>query len=88
VTYGGKRFYFSGDTEGIPEMKALRNIDVAFVCMNLPYTMTAQDAAVAVRAFHPGIVYPYHYRGQDTAVFAKALEGTGIDVRQRDWYAK
>jgi L-ascorbate metabolism protein UlaG (beta-lactamase superfamily) len=88
VTYGGKRFYFSGDTEGIPEMKALRNIDVAFVCMNLPFTMTAQDAAVAVRAFHPAIVYPYHYRGQDTAVFAKALEGTGIDVRLRDWYAK
>jgi L-ascorbate metabolism protein UlaG (beta-lactamase superfamily) len=88
VTYGGKRFYFSGDTEGTPEMKALRNIDVAFVCMNLPFTMTAQDAAVAVRAFHPAIVYPYHYRGQDTAVFAKALEGTGIDVRLRDWYAK
>jgi L-ascorbate metabolism protein UlaG (beta-lactamase superfamily) len=88
VTYGGKRFYFSGDTEGIPEMKALRNIDVAFVCMNLPFTMTAQDAAVAVRAFHPAIVYPYHYRGQDTAVFAKALEGTGIDVRLRDWYAQ
>jgi L-ascorbate metabolism protein UlaG (beta-lactamase superfamily) len=88
VTYGGKRFYFSGDTEGIPEMKALRNIDVAFVCMNLPFTMTAQDAAVAVRAFHPAIVYPYHYRGQDTAVFAKGLEGSGIDVRLRDWYAK
>ncbi len=88
VTYGGKRFYFSGDTEGTPEMKALRNIDVAFVCMNLPFTMTAQDAAVAVRAFHPAIVYPYHYRGQDTAVFAKALEGTGIDVRLRDWYGK
>jgi L-ascorbate metabolism protein UlaG (beta-lactamase superfamily) len=88
VTYGGKRFYFSGDTEGIPEMKALKNIDVAFVCMNLPFTMTAQDAAVAVKAFHPAIVYPYHYRGQDTKVFAAGLEGTGIDVRLRDWYAK
>ena len=88
VTYGGKRFYFSGDTEGTKEMKSLRNIDVAFVCMNLPFTMTAQDAAVAVRAFHPAIVYPYHYRGQDTTLFAKALEGTGIDVRLRDWYAK
>ena len=51
VTYGGKRFYFSGDTEGIPEMKALKNIDVAFVCMNLPYTMTPEEAAEAVRAF-------------------------------------
>jgi L-ascorbate metabolism protein UlaG (beta-lactamase superfamily) len=88
LTYGGKRFYFSGDTEGIPEMKALRNIDVAFVCMNLPYTMTPQAAAEAVRAFKPAIVYPYHYRGQDTNVFAKALEGSGIEVRQRDWYGK
>ncbi len=88
LTYGGKRFYFSGDTEGTPEMKALRHIDVAFVCMNLPYTMSAQDAAEAVRAFHPAIVYPYHYRGQDTSLFAKALAGTGIEVRLRDWYAK
>jgi L-ascorbate metabolism protein UlaG (beta-lactamase superfamily) len=88
LAYGGKRFYFSGDTEAIPEMKALRNIDVAFVCMNLPYTMTPQEAAEAVRAFHPAVVYPYHYRGSDTAAFAKALEGSGIDVRLRDWYAK
>ena len=88
VTYGGKRLYFSGDTEGVAEMKALKNIDVAFVCMNLPYTMTPQEAAEAVRAFHPAIVYPYHSRGSDTAAFAKALDGTGIDVRLRDWYAK
>jgi L-ascorbate metabolism protein UlaG (beta-lactamase superfamily) len=88
VAFGGKRLYFSGDTEGIPEMKALRNIDVAFVCMNLPYTMTPQEAAEAVRAFHPAVVYPYHYRGQDVTVFAKALAGTGIDVRLRDWYGK
>ena len=88
VTYGGKRFYFSGDTEGIPEMRALRNIDVAFVCMNLPFTMTPEAAAEAVRAFHPAVVYPYHYRGSDTNAFAKALEGTGIDVRLRDWYGK
>jgi L-ascorbate metabolism protein UlaG (beta-lactamase superfamily) len=88
LTYGGKRFYFSGDTEGIPEMKALRNIDVAFVCMNLPYTMTPEAAAEAVRAFHPAIVYPYHYSGSDTNAFAKALAGTGIEVRLRNWYAK
>lgn len=88
LTYGGKRFYFSGDTEGTPEMKALRNIDVAFVCMNLPYTMTPAEAAEAVRAFHPAVVYPYHYRGQDVTIFAKALAGSGIDVRLRDWYAK
>jgi L-ascorbate metabolism protein UlaG (beta-lactamase superfamily) len=88
VTYGGKRFYFAGDTEGTPEMRALKNIDVAFIPMNLPYTMTPQAAAEAVRAFHPAVVYPYHYRGQDTKVFANALEGTGIDVRLRDWYGK
>jgi L-ascorbate metabolism protein UlaG (beta-lactamase superfamily) len=88
VTYGGKRFYFAGDTEGTPEMLALKNIDVAFIPMNLPYTMTPLAAAEAVRAFHPAVVYPYHYRGQDTNAFAKALEGSGIDVRLRDWYAK
>jgi len=86
LTFGGKRFYFSGDTEGIPEMRALKNIDVAFVCMNLPYTMTAEEAADAVKAFHPKVVIPYHYKGQDTAVFKKALDGTGIDVRLLDWY--
>jgi L-ascorbate metabolism protein UlaG (beta-lactamase superfamily) len=88
LTYGGKRFYFSGDTEGTPEMKALRNIDVAFVCMNLPYTMSPQAAAEAVRAFHPAVVYPYHYSQSDLTAFAKALDGSGIDVRVRDWYPK
>lgn len=86
VTYGGKRFYFSGDTEVTPEMKALKNIDVAFVCMNLPYTMTPQEAAEGVRAFHPAIVYPYHYMGSDLNAFAKALDGSGIEVRIRNWY--
>jgi hypothetical protein len=61
---------------------------VAFVCMNLPFTMTPPAAAEAVRAFHPAIVYPYHSRGSDTAAFATALDGSGIDVRLRDWYAK
>ena len=88
LTYGGKRIYISGDTEGIPEMKALRNIDIAFVCMNLPFTMSPQEAAAAVRAFHPAVVYPYHSSGSDVQAFAKALEGTGIDVRLRDWYPK
>jgi len=88
LTYGGKRFYFSGDTEGIPEMRALKNIDVAFVCMNLPYTMPPEEAADSVKAFHPKIVIPYHYRGSDLAVFQKALEGTGIEVRLLDWYPK
>jgi len=88
LTYGGKRFYFSGDTEGVPEMRALRNIDVAFVCMNLPYTMPPEEAADAVKAFRPKIVIPYHYRGSDLAVFQKDLQGTGIEVRLLDWYPK
>jgi L-ascorbate metabolism protein UlaG (beta-lactamase superfamily) len=86
LTYGGVRFYFSGDTEGVPEMRALKNIDVAFVCMNLPYTMPPDEAADAVKAFHPKVVIPYHYRGSDLAVFQERLEGTGIEVRLLDWY--
>jgi L-ascorbate metabolism protein UlaG (beta-lactamase superfamily) len=87
VTLGGRRVYISGDTEDIPEMRALKNIDVAFVCMNLPYTMTVEQAAGAVRAFKPKVVYPYHYRGSDTEKF-KQLVGndSGVEVRLRDWY--
>jgi L-ascorbate metabolism protein UlaG (beta-lactamase superfamily) len=86
LTYGGKRFYFSGDTENIPEMRALKNIDVAFICMNLPYTMTPQEAADAVKAFHPKVAIPYHYRGTNIEAFKQALAGTGIDVRLLNWY--
>jgi len=71
VTVGGKRVYISGDTEDIPEMRALKNIDMAFVCMNLPYTMTEDQAASAVREFKPKIVYPYHYRDSDVGKFKK-----------------
>lgn len=86
LTMGGKRIYFSGDTEGVEEMRALRDIDVAFVCMNLPYTMPPDEAADAVKAFKPKVVYPYHYRGSDLTVFAAGLEGQGIEVRLREWY--
>jgi L-ascorbate metabolism protein UlaG (beta-lactamase superfamily) len=86
VTYGGMRIYISGDTENIPEMRALKNIDVAFLCMNLPYTMTPEEAAEAVKAFRPKIVYPYHYMGTDLKVFEAALKGSGVDVRLRNWY--
>lgn len=84
---GGKRIYLSADTEDIPEMRALENIDVAFLCMNLPYTMTVEQAASAVKAFRPKIVYPYHSRGSNLEKF-KALIGTesGVEVRLRDWY--
>ncbi len=86
LTFGGKRFYISGDTEGTSEMRALKNIDVAFVCMNLPYTMTPEEAADAVRAFKPKVVYPYHSRNSDLVVFEKALAGSGVEVRIRNWY--
>lgn len=88
VTLADKRIYLSGDTEDIPEMKALKDIDVAFVCMNLPYTMEVTQAAAAVREFHPKIVYPYHSRGSDLEKFKK-LVGTdsGVEVRLHNWYA-
>ena len=88
ITYGGTRIYISGDTEGIPEMRALKNIDVAFVCMNLPYTMPPDEAADAVKAFKPKVVYPYHYMGSDLNAFEAALKGSGVEVRIRDWYWK
>jgi L-ascorbate metabolism protein UlaG (beta-lactamase superfamily) len=88
VTLGGKRIYIAGDTECTPEMKALKNIDVAFVPMNLPYTMTPGEAAACVAAFKPAVVYPYHSRGSKVQEFADALKGTGVDVRLRDWYAQ
>ncbi len=87
LSYGGKNFYFAGDTEGTPEMRALRDIDVAFIPMNLPYTMTPDEAAAAVKAFRPKIAIPYHYRGQDIQRFADDLKGSGIEVRLLDWYA-
>jgi L-ascorbate metabolism protein UlaG (beta-lactamase superfamily) len=92
LTLGGKNVYFSGDTEDIPEMRSLKNIDVAFVCMNLPFTMEVEQAVRAVLVFKPKVVYPYHYRGQnglsDIEAFKKAVN-TGnnkIEVRLRNWY--
>jgi L-ascorbate metabolism protein UlaG (beta-lactamase superfamily) len=88
ITLGGKRIYIAGDTEGTPEMRALKNIDVAFVPMNVPYTMTEAEAADAVKVFAPKIVYPYHYRGSNPSIFAAAV-GTGTtEVRLRDWYGQ
>lgn len=92
LNIGGKNVYLSGDTEDIPEMRDLKNIDVAFVCMNLPYTMDVNHAADAVLAFKPRIVYPYHYRGQgglsDVNAFKRLVdEGNKmIEVRLRNWY--
>ena len=87
LALGGRHIYISGDTECIPEITSLKNIDVAFICMNLPYTQTPQEAAECVKKFRPAVVYPYHYRGQDPKVFADALrDEPGIEVRLRNWY--
>ncbi len=85
--FGGKRVYISGDTEDIPEMRKLTNIDVAFVCMNGP-TMDINQAASAVLEFKPKVVYPFHYRGSDTEAFRKLVNDANpeIDVRLRNWY--
>ena len=93
LTIDGTRVYVSGDTEDIPEMRALSGIDVAFVSMNLPFTMDAEAAADAVAEFAPAYVYPYHYRGrdggtQDPAHFAELVAAAGADteVKLHDWY--
>jgi L-ascorbate metabolism protein UlaG (beta-lactamase superfamily) len=86
VTLGGKRLYFAGDTECTAEMKALKNIDAAFIPMNLPYTMTPAEAADCVKAFKPKIAYPYHFQGQKPEEFLDALKGSGVDVRILNWY--
>ncbi|MBV7395582.1 MBL fold metallo-hydrolase [Mameliella sediminis] len=90
LTMDDFRVYVSGDTEDVPEMRALEGIDLAFVCMNLPFTMTAEAAADAVRTFKPTFVYPYHYRGrdggtQDPAMFAEMV-GDASTVKMGDWY--
>jgi L-ascorbate metabolism protein UlaG (beta-lactamase superfamily) len=92
LTVGGKRIYVSGDTGNATEIRALTNIDVAFVCINQPYTMTVTDATNAVRAFRPKVVYPYHYRDStgtttNAANFKQRLgSDLGIEVRLRKWY--
>lgn len=91
VTLGGKRVYISGDTEDIPEMRALKNIDLAFVCMNLPFTMEVEKAADAVLEFKPKVVVPYHYRGQgglsDVGKFKELVgKNPAIEVRLLKWY--
>lgn len=90
LTMGGKDVYVSGDTEGIPEMRNLEGIDIAFVCMNLPYTMDINQASEAVLDFEPAIVYPYHHRGQDIQEFKKLVDAGNkdIEVRLKNWYPR
>lgn len=84
VTFGATRVYVAGDTEDTPEMKALEGIDVAFLPMNLPYTMTPEMVAEAAHAFRPKVLYPYHYGETDTARLVDLLKGAkGTEVRIR-----
>jgi L-ascorbate metabolism protein UlaG (beta-lactamase superfamily) len=85
LSMGGKRIYLAGDTEEAPELKNLPNIDVAFIPMNLPYTMTVDAAATWVKDFKPKVVYPYHYGESDVKKF-QMLVGNASDVRLRKWY--
>ncbi|MCU4677131.1 MBL fold metallo-hydrolase [Catenovulum sp. 2E275] len=87
----GKRIYISGDTEDVPEMRALKKIDYAFICMNLPYTMTVEQAADAVIQMKPKMVFPYHYRGtdgfSDVDKFKRLVtEGSKVKVQLLKWY--
>jgi L-ascorbate metabolism protein UlaG (beta-lactamase superfamily) len=85
ITFGDKRVFVAGDTENIPEMKGLKDIDVAFLPMNLPFTMTPEMVADAARAFRPKILYPYHFGGTDTQTLVNLLKDEkGIEVRIRD----
>lgn len=85
ITWGKKRVYVAGDTENIPEMRDLKDIDIAFLPMNLPYTMTPAMAADAVRMIRPAIFYPYHYGSTDIGqLFDELKNEIGIDIRIRD----
>jgi L-ascorbate metabolism protein UlaG (beta-lactamase superfamily) len=84
MTFGDTRVYVAGDTENIPEMADLKNIDVAFLPMNLPYTMTPEMTAAAANAVRPKILYPYHFGSTDASLLTKLLKDQkGIEVRIR-----
>lgn len=81
--FGDRRVYVAGDTEDTPEMKQLTRIDIAFLPMNLPYTMTPEMVAGAAKAFRPKILYPYHFGETDTSRIVDLLKDEDIDVRLR-----
>lgn len=93
LNIGAERYYFSGDTQDVPEIRALKGIDYAFVCMNQPYTMTVEAAADMVSEMLPEVVYPYHYRNQDKTFsdldqFELLVKESApaVEVRKLDWY--
>lgn len=85
LTFGDKRVFVAGDTENVPEIKALKNIDVAFLPMNLPFTMTPEQVADVAKAMKPKVLYPYHFGNTDTGALVTLLKDEkGIEVRVRD----
>jgi L-ascorbate metabolism protein UlaG (beta-lactamase superfamily) len=84
LTIGDTKIYVAGDTENIPEMKELKNINVAFLPMNLPYTMTPEMVADAAKSFRPKILYPYHFGNTNTNLIISLLKDSGIEVRIRN----
>lgn len=87
INIADKRIYIAGDTENIPEMKQLKNIDIAFLPMNLPYTMTPEMVFDAAKAFRPKILYPYHYGNTDTKKLVELMKDEkDIEVRIRKLY--
>ena len=84
ITFGDKRVYVAGDTENVPEMKGLEDIDIAFLPMNLPYTMTPEMVADTAKAFKPKVLYPYHFGETDTSKVVSLLKAfPEIEVRIR-----
>jgi len=84
VTFGNKRVYIAGDTENVPEMKNLKDIDIAFLPMNLPYTMTPEMVADAVNMFNPKILYPYHFGNTDVNKLIELLKDKkDLEIRVR-----
>ena len=86
LTLGDKRVYVAGDTEPTPEMLALKDIAVAFLPCNLPYTMTVEQLAEAIKTFRPAVTYPYHYGDTDLSGLPDMV-GDASEVRLLDWYA-
>ena len=85
LTIDGFRIYISGDTEDIPEMANIKNIDVAFLSTNQPYTMTPEQCALAAKVIKPRVLFPYHYSDTNINKVATLLKGSGIDVRIRNY---
>ena len=84
LTFGDKRVYVAGDSENTPEMKALKNIDIAFLPMNLPYTMTPEMVADAAKAFQPKVLYPYHFGDTDVTKLQTLMKDVkGVEIRIR-----